>query len=443
MREDIIKNLAMEGILVDADVVDLLLQNPTEISKLKKSLGKGFWKKEDVLRIISPVEESAQEVKKKNFTIVKNLDNIDMESSPEYFRNLFLYRYKVLFQIFKRNPALRGMVKISFAKKIDGEVAIVGMVRHIWRRKIRIEDDTGWMDVVLPRDFNDVILEDEVIGVRGYKKNDVIFANEVFYPDIEKVAIIRKKRGKLAVIGDVHVGSKMFEEERFLSFLDYLKGSDVDFLAVVGDLVDGVGIYPNQEEELEYDDVYEQYDALASYLKEIPSRIDVFLIPGNHDFVQLMEPQPPLDGEIAKKFPSNVHCLSNPSWVEIDGVRILMYHGTSLNDLIERIPNASYENIEPALIHILKARHLVPIYGAKVSLVPTNIDHLVVDKTPHIFLTGHVHSYYVNNYKNTLVVNASTWQSMTKYQKMMNFQPVVGKVCLINLDDLSYKTLSF
>ena len=66
MREDIIKNLAMEGILVDADVVDLLLQNPTEISKLKKSLGKGFWKKEDVLRIISPVEESAQEVKKKN-----------------------------------------------------------------------------------------------------------------------------------------------------------------------------------------------------------------------------------------------------------------------------------------------------------------------------------------------------------------------------------------
>ena len=53
-----------------------------------------------------------------------------------------------------------------------------------------------------------------------------------------------------------------------------------------GDVLDGVGIYPGQLDELAMDSIHDQYDAFGSFLERIPEDVQMVVIPGNHDMVQ-------------------------------------------------------------------------------------------------------------------------------------------------------------
>ena len=57
----------------------------------------------------------------------------------------------------------------------------------------------------------------------------------------------------------------------------------IKYIFIVGDLVDGCGIYPEQDKELLIKDVYQQYKECAELLKQIPKHIPLIICPGNHD----------------------------------------------------------------------------------------------------------------------------------------------------------------
>jgi DNA polymerase II small subunit len=105
-----------------------------------------------------------------------------------------------------------------------------------------------------------------------------------------------------------------------------------------GDLIDG--IFPNQEKELIEMNASEQTSHAADLLAKIPQHIKVFIIPGNHDPGRRALPQPPLPREYSNKLYSfeNFTMLGNPSLVELNGVKILIYHGQSLDDIIATTP---------------------------------------------------------------------------------------------------------
>ena len=77
--------------------------------------------------------------------------------------------------------------------------------------------------------------------------------------------------------------------------------------------------------------------------------------------------------------------------------------------------------------------HLLPIYGQKTPIAPEAKDHMVIRRVPDIFVTGHVHSFGAKLYRDVIMLNSSTWQSQTDYQKMLNFVPDPAKVPVINL----------
>ena len=79
--------------------------------------------------------------------------------------------------------------------------------------------------------------------------------------------------------------------------------ASIRYVVVAGDLVDGIGIYPDQEMELDILNVYEQYRKAADYIREIPEHIRVIISPGNHDAVRQAEPQPALPESIHADFP--------------------------------------------------------------------------------------------------------------------------------------------
>ena len=267
----------------------------------------------------------------------------------------------------------------------------------------------------------------------------------VMTPDIPDHLPNRSKSEAYAVlISDLHVGSKYFMEKEFLRFLDWLSSDDdivrkIKFLCVGGDVIDGIGIFPNQDKELLEMDAGKQMSHAARLLAKVPKHIKVLAIPGNHDPGRRALPQPAIPGKDHNDHLyglSNCSMLGNPAFVDLNGVRLLMFHGQSLDDVIATTPGLSYSRPAEAMKVLLKARHLAPTYGERTPVAPEQEDMMVITDVPDIFHSGHVHVTDVQSYRGTLVVNSGAWQSQTKYQQIMGITPSPGMAIVVNLATL-------
>ena len=88
-------------------------------------------------------------------------------------------------------------------------------------------------------------------------------------------------------------------------------------------------------------------------------------------------------------------------------------------------------------------RHLAPIYGGRTPLTPAGRDGLVIEPAPDILVTGHAHTFGVDQYRGILLLNASTWQAETEYQRMRNITPVPARAAVVDLRDLAVQSLDF
>ncbi|QGA81074.1 DNA-directed DNA polymerase II small subunit [Halomicrobium sp. LC1Hm] len=378
------------------------------------------------------------------------------------FVSVFRDRYE------KLSKQLRGRVNhrpTNALERMSGgeEAAIVGMVSDIrstasghWL--IELEDTNGTFPCLVMKDraIADLVQEllyDEVIAVDGTLADDggILFVDSLHFPDIPRThdPSTADRPVQAALISDVHVGSQEFMADAWHRFADWLhteEAANVEYLLLAGDMVEGVGVYPDQDEELDVVDIYEQYERFSEYLKEIPGDIEVRMIPGNHDAVRLAEPQPAFDEElrsIMTAHDAQVH--SNPSLVTVEGVTVLMYHGVSLDEVIAELPDekASYDEPHKAMYQLLKKRHVAPQYGGHTRLAPEDRDYLVMEEVPDVFHTGHVHKLGWGKYHNVLAINSGCWQAQTDFQKSVNIDPDAGFAPILNLDTLDMTVRKF
>jgi len=389
----------------------------------------------------------------------------------EGFLSLFQDRFRTLSAIIKRNH--EGLINTSGISEVlrtrGRDKGFVAMVREIGTTKkghtrLLLEDETGELTGYILKNrgvkINPPPIEDEVLGVVGdvAKEGDTVFIREIYRPDVislERRVTLSREEAYLLVTSDTHVGSRTFLKDKWNSFVSWLnsggkvKGLDegvidkIRFMIIAGDLVDGVGIYKDQDKDLEIVNIMEQYEALAEALTMLPSHIKLILIPGNHDAVRLLEPQPALPKEIRNLFPSKYLFLGSPTYVNLLGIKVLAYHGRSIDDLITKIPGASYENPIKAQLAMLKMRHLCPVYGGRTPIAPLQQDLLVIREVPDVLISGHIHRFEVETYRGVVVVQASAWQGQTEYQKMRNIQPQPARAALIGLHDLSVREIDF
>jgi DNA polymerase II small subunit len=337
------------------------------------------------------------------------------------------------------------------------ECTIVGMVVDVkstqnGHRVAGLEDPTGTIPVLFRKDrpvFSDAerLVHDEVIGVRGKLSHDgkLFFAEHLYRPDIriDNTPFKSDRPGRAVFISDVHVGSNTFLEKEWNRFADWLQDDPAQYLLIAGDLVDGIGVYPGQEEELLIKNIYEQYDRFGEMLCDLPSRVRIIISPGNHDVVRGAEPQPAIPDAFTKKFPKNSILVENPALVNLQGVRVLMYHGRSIDDMIGLIPGASYEKSGQMMEEMLVRRHLAPAYGRKTPIAAGRQDHMIIDPVPEILHTGHVHILGLTQYRGVLGINAGTWQSQTSFQKQMNVNPTPAQAVVVDLQTLQPEVLAF
>ena len=378
------------------------------------------------------------------------------------FVTTFRDRYERLSKV------LRGRVNHRPAEAIanmpgGSDAAMIGLVNDVRSTKsghwlVELEDTTGTFPALVMKDKGladvvDEILLDECVAVEGTLADDagILFADSLHFPDVPRTHNPggADRHVQAALISDVHVGSDEFMADAWHSFADWLhtpEADPVEYILLAGDMVEGVGVYPDQDEELDIVDIYEQYEAFAEHLKEVPADTEIVMIPGNHDAVRLAEPQPGFNDEIrAIMDVHDARIVSNPATVSVEGVEVLMYHGVSLDEVIAELPEekASYDEPHKAMYQLLKKRHVAPQFGGHTRVAPEERDYLVIEDVPDVFHTGHVHKLGWGKYHNVLAVNSGCWQAQTDFQKSVNIDPDAGYAPILDLDTLDMTVRKF
>ena len=345
------------------------------------------------------------------------------------------------------------------------EITIVGLVSEPrWARSgnlmFMVEDETTQIQCLLkpPSGANplhaalDGLMNDDVIAVSGYfigDRSDLFISSNIHMPPLPRRAkntASAEEAVSAAFLSDIHVGSKTFLEPQWDKMINWFNNDPlartIKYFVLSGDGVDGVGIYPGQERHLAITDLFKQYGALAKLLSGLPDWVDVIILPGNHDAVRPAEPQPALDPEVQQDY-SDAIFVGNPCDFSLHGVRILSYHGKSIDDFVAGLRSVTYAKPEMAMRSMLERRHLAPTWGGKTPLSPEPEDSMVIGTIPDIFVTGHVHGQFIGDHKGTTIVHSSTWQDQTDYQRMLGFQPKPCILTVINLHTHASASIPF
>jgi len=441
--------------------------NSKEFEESNKDIGKN---------VEQPIIEDLNYIKPGNVKVLSSPVIVSKKLEVRNFVKHFRSRYNSMKKLLMERPELDNLISID---KITGnsEVSIIGIVtsKQITKNKnliLQIEDLTGSAKLLINQNKEEIyekskeILLDDIIGFKCNGTRDFLFVNDLFYPDINISEKKRLDEETYAIfISDIHVGSNNFLGDNFMKFINWLNGEGskgnqketlkkIKYMFVVGDTIEGVGVYPGQEKELVIKDIKTQYDRLAEFYAKIPKHIQIIQCAGQHDGVRVPEPQPPVGeefGEALHKLP-NMHLVSNPSLIEIGateekgGIRVLMYHGASMHNIIGEIEELRLINAHssPAKVikHLLLRRHLAPTHGAT-TYIPGDEDPMLILEIPDIITTGDLHRTDIDSYNNILIIANSCWQARTAFEEKVGNDPDPCKVPILNLKSREIRILDF
>lgn len=383
----------------------------------------------------------------------------------------FRSRYQQIQKVLMNRPELQNnLVSINKISNNRQSLSIIGALieRRVTKNKnlmLRFEDLTGEISGVVKLNNENVfkkaeeLILDDIVGIKASGDREILYIHDIFYPDAflpEKTKF--EEEVCIAFLSDVHAGSVMHLGKNMEKFLDWINSENeiakkIKYIFFNGDNVDGVGIFPGQENLLSLKSMKEQYNLLAYYLKKIPKHIQMFMIPGQHDAVRVAEPQPIIDGAYASALYEidNLNLLTNPALVRLfeknKEFKVLMYHGASIHSFINSIPELriikAHKTPARAVEHMLKRRHLSPMHS-QVTYIP-NIDRdpLVISEVPDVLVTGEVHRLDIKNYNGILIITGSCWQSQTPFEERVGNETDPCKVAVLNLKTREIKVFDF
>ncbi len=399
-------------------------------------------------------------------------------TSGEYedFYELTIDKFNSLKNLMKNRQETLSATNINNILRNSQKVQVetIGLINEVRQTKkgnymINIEDLTGSLNVivrsdseVLENDKIESIVEDQMIFIQGtYNPGErgqkgIIFASYVSRINIPKDFKPQKSQDPLSIVllSDTHIGSREFEEKLWNKFIKFINGKAgnknvreiagrVKYIIINGDLVDGIGVYPGQQDDLVISDIYKQYSKAAELLSQIPDYITIIYASGNHEPVRNALPRPAVPKKYSEDLKNlGVKCIGNPAYIKTHGITTLVYHGDSMLDLNMIIPDLNHNKPANTMKELLICRHLAPIYGKKTQIAPTSKDWLVIDKIPDIFHTGHIHINDADKYRNITLINSGCMQSQTDFMKSFGIQPTPGIVPIIELDSLNWLELN-
>jgi len=508
IKEQIIIELTNQGLCITSEALNYITKagiNKEDLEKLGKNVKnlrpEIFIISEDIVKDFIKIEKTGEEnsnnliskVSEKrtqgqispsesflDFSAREIVPDIEIISDPAGEKTMgvreigdFLYyfrdRFEKLSNLLKLRRDVEGYIPIKAVKNLNSkdEIKIIGMIKEKRSTKtgnigFELEDLEANIQAFttdkIPESKKKAerLVPDQVVCTTGRWMKNRFIVTDITWPDLPFTEQKNRANENIcaAFISDIHYGSKKFDEEAFKGFIRFLQGKNgakyvakhIKYVLIVGDIVDGVGIYPGQEKDLKILDIYEQYDGITRLLSEIPDHIQIIAIPGNHDATRQAEPQPAIDEKFAKPLYDlpNIRLYGNPLQLNLHGVNLLLYHGRSiLDDIIGFVPGLSIDKPAETMKELLKCRHLAPYFGGNTPTAAGKEDMLVIQCVPDIFLTGHAHVNDISKYRGVFLINAGTFQKQTDYQKSQGINPTPGKVPIIDLKTFKITLIEF
>lgn len=410
--------------------------------------------------------------------VLKHYEKRPTKRTYQHFVNHFATRFAGVQRLLRSRKDLQNVIPIEKTKKQGATnelVAVIGIISEKRETKnehvmLSLEDRTGVINVLCSKSKLDLIEQardlcvDDVIAVIGKLGEDIIFADSFSIPDIPIQHELKKAPDEayLVCVSDIHIGNKNFMENDFALFLAWLRGeegtdewkriaSKTKYVIIPGDIIEGVGIYPNQEGDLSIPDIYDQYKHCEEILDRIPENKHVLIIPGNHDIGRLSEPQPRLPKDVLPKLYAreNTYFLSNPATVRIhqsptfSGFDLTLYHGGSFiyygNEVPSLFKAGGVNNPCAIMQHLLKRRHLAPAHASTLYVPDPEQDPLGLDDIPDFLITGHLHMAQSKTWRGITMLSCSCWVPITEYQAKQGLRCDPGKFMLVNLQTREVK----
>ncbi|MEM3377780.1 MAG: DNA-directed DNA polymerase II small subunit [Candidatus Bathyarchaeia archaeon] len=467
-----LEELAEKPLFIDRSLLETLLKQPeTKEQEELQSETQEFSRQEPLTEGGSTFHPYAKDVEAAIKVVEDPTSKLSANGTVEEYLKYFQDRFKRIERLLRQRFDVKCATPILEALKSPPKtkLKIIGMVTEKRESKqniiLTVEDLEGFATVLVSRKSSEELhkkaqqlLPDQVVCLAVVKTSSKFFlAEDIIFPEVDQKPRHKASEPIYAVLtSDIHVGSVKFNREAFKRFILWLNGKygndrmreiagHVKYVLIAGDIIDGIGIYPNQMKELVIRDVYKQYKFASKLIERIPDYIEVLISPGNHDTPRKALPQPAISGEFLEILQTSkrIHSLGSPCVVSLHNVEILMYHGRSLDDIIATVPGLSHEHPEKAMKLLLQSRHLAPVYGGKTLLSPESKDFLVIERVPDIFHAGHVHVVGHCNHRGVLIVNSGCWQEQTEYMQKLGLNPTPGKVPVVNLQTLETTVLSF
>jgi len=177
------------------------------------------------------LDEDVKDIKNdSNIIILKSYDQESCKREVNDFVSHFRSRYESIKKILSSRQELQNVSSINriINKNSQEEVGVIGLVLEKSITKngnilLIIEDLTGKISVLVNKaklqlyDLASLVIEDDVIGIKGVMGNKIIFVNNLFLPDIpiNKELKMCEEEVYAVFTADLHVGSNLFLQEDF------------------------------------------------------------------------------------------------------------------------------------------------------------------------------------------------------------------------------------
>ncbi len=178
MTHNHLKNLINLGYLVDENVAKTI-ENIDEDNfyKLIEEL-----KKESSFMITN---ELIKKILVRDVNIVKEFKPIKKFTVQDFVKNLN-ERYSTLQNILLKRVEFSDLVSVN--KTSSGSASVIGLVKEKTEKEdnlvITLEDPTGAIQAIIPKNMGDKLSLDDVIALIGKINNKILFADKLIYPDV-------------------------------------------------------------------------------------------------------------------------------------------------------------------------------------------------------------------------------------------------------------------
>ena len=148
-------------------------------------------------------------------------------------------RYNALKKILLQRSELQNAISISrlASKQAKEYVSIIGFVNSKDQTRnghyiLELEDPTGITKILISAknkeliELMDEVVLDELVGINGTLGENIVFANEFYFPDTPLKEYKKCKDDVSAVfISDLHIGSTLFAKKEFENFIMWVNGN--------------------------------------------------------------------------------------------------------------------------------------------------------------------------------------------------------------------------